>query len=192
MPGQGSPVPFDGTNFGTHMTGTSVGDKNEIGVAPKARFIACKFIDDLGRDNPESLLRCLQFFYAPHDLNGENPDFSRRPHIAYVPFCESCDNFVLRGPLEKVRDAVWTCSLILIFSNFLSFRSHRLASLSLVHLDLLLREPLSVGKSSYRHQTMTLYLPWAGSDWTKQLYHLPLLVLLLLILLYRAISSLMW
>ena len=61
--------------------GTAVGDDgagNQIGVAPGARWIACRNMDrDWGR--PSSYIECMEFFLAPWDLTGQNPDPGKRP-----------------------------------------------------------------------------------------------------------------
>jgi len=83
LPGTGkcginSQVPCDDNSHGTHTTGTSVG-QDGIGVAPGAKWIGCRNMDR-GYGSPESYLSCLQFFLAPTDLNGNNPDVRLRPH----------------------------------------------------------------------------------------------------------------
>jgi len=82
IPGQGpcginSQVPCDDNSHGTHTTGTAVGN-NGIGVAPGAQWIACRNMDR-GYGTVASYLSCLQFFLAPTDLKGLNPDPSVRP-----------------------------------------------------------------------------------------------------------------
>ena len=75
-----SPAPVDGNGHGSHVTGTMVGTDggdNQIGVAPGAKWIAangCCPSDD-------ALYASGQWMLAPTDLNGENPDVSKRPHI---------------------------------------------------------------------------------------------------------------
>ena len=72
--GFSSPVPCDDNGHGTHTLGTGVGDDGEshqIGVAPGAKWIACRNMEDrFGR--PSTYLECYQFFLAPWDLNGQN------------------------------------------------------------------------------------------------------------------------
>ena len=84
------PVPYDEPNLGTFTTGILVSNKYFIGVAPQAQYIACKANNLQGIDTPEWMLKCLEFMYAPHDLNGENPSLERRPHIVYMQYCVSC------------------------------------------------------------------------------------------------------
>jgi hypothetical protein len=74
--GAGSPAPVDGDGHGTHTMGTMVGDdggSNQIGMAPGAKWIACAGLG--GADTVE----CFEFFLAPWDLNGQNPDPSKTP-----------------------------------------------------------------------------------------------------------------
>jgi hypothetical protein len=75
--GYGSPYPTDYDGHGTHTVGTMVGDdggSNQIGVAPGARWIACGGLYNSDVDE------CFEFFLAPWDLNGQNPDPSKAPH----------------------------------------------------------------------------------------------------------------
>jgi subtilisin family serine protease len=81
--GSDTRAPCDDNGHGTHTTGSSVGDDglgNQIGVAPGARFIACRNMDR-GQGTPARYTECFQFFVAPTDLNEQNPDPDRRPHV---------------------------------------------------------------------------------------------------------------
>jgi subtilisin family serine protease len=76
-------TPCDNNNHGTHVTGTMVGDdggSNQIGVAPGANWIAAK---GCGSSSCASnhLLAAGQWMVAPTDLNGQNPDPSKAPHV---------------------------------------------------------------------------------------------------------------
>lgn len=72
-------APGDYDGHGTHTIGTMTGDDggdNQIGVAPGARWIAA------GTDwSDASLFAAGEWFLAPTDLAGENPDPGQRPHI---------------------------------------------------------------------------------------------------------------
>lgn len=76
--------PYDSSVHGTHTMGTIVGDDgagNQIGVAPGAQWIAALII---GRDLLtwiESAHRGFQWMLAPTDLDGLNPDPSKRPSV---------------------------------------------------------------------------------------------------------------
>lgn len=84
--------PCDNYWHGTHTMGTMVGSDlpgdplnapNAIGLAPGARWIACKGCE-MADDWPCStfaLLACADFVLAPWDLNGQNPDPDLRPHV---------------------------------------------------------------------------------------------------------------
>ncbi|HKJ18615.1 MAG TPA: S8 family serine peptidase, partial [Xanthomonadales bacterium] len=78
-----SPFPCDDNNHGTHTMGTMVGDdggSNQIGVAPGAKWISCRNMN-AGNGTPASYIECYEWFVAPTDLNGENPDPSKAPHV---------------------------------------------------------------------------------------------------------------
>ncbi len=81
--GADSPQPCDDYGHGTHTMGTMVGDdggSNEIGVAPMARWIGCRNMNN-GDGTPSRYIECLQFFIAPTDLAGNDPDPSLAPHV---------------------------------------------------------------------------------------------------------------
>jgi subtilisin family serine protease len=78
-------TPCDNNAHGTHTMGSMVGDDgnpgvNQIGVAPKAKWIAAKGCESSGCST-ESLLASGQWIAAPTDLNGMNPSPEKRPHI---------------------------------------------------------------------------------------------------------------
>ncbi|MCR9100645.1 MAG: S8 family peptidase [bacterium] len=82
--GLSSLVPCDDHNHGTHtmgtMTGTVSDEGKSIGVAPGAKWIACRNMER-GYGSPASYIECFEWFLAPTDLNGENPDPSKAPHV---------------------------------------------------------------------------------------------------------------
>ena len=81
--GNDSPVPCDDYGHGTHTMGTMVGDDgagNQIGMAPGAKWIGCRNMDQ-GVGTPARYTECFQFFIAPTDLNGNNPDPTKAPHV---------------------------------------------------------------------------------------------------------------
>ncbi len=89
-------IPCDDHGHGTHTMGTMVGEdaENKIGVAPEASWIACRNMER-GYGTPSTYLECFEFFLAPTDLNGENPDPSLAPHVINnswgCPPMEGCD-----------------------------------------------------------------------------------------------------
>lgn len=109
--GLDSPFPCDDHNHGTHTMGTMVGEDgdNLIGVAPGARWIACRNMER-GYGSPFTYLECFQWFLAPTDLNDEHPDPSKAPHVInnswYCPEEEGCNpaNFaVLRNAITNLK-----------------------------------------------------------------------------------------
>ncbi|MET8357910.1 S8 family serine peptidase [Micromonospora sp. NPDC005171] len=74
-------APCDDNGHGTHTMGTMVGDDgtNHVGVAPDAQWIATNGCCD--STGVESLLRSGWWLLAPTDVQGNNPDPSKRPHV---------------------------------------------------------------------------------------------------------------
>lgn len=89
--------PCDDHNHGTHTMGTMVGEDgdNQIGVAPGAKWIACRNMER-GNGTPATYIECFEWFMAPTDLNNENPDVSKAPHVIAnswsCPTSEGCDS----------------------------------------------------------------------------------------------------
>ncbi|MFJ6166095.1 S8 family serine peptidase [Micromonospora orduensis] len=76
-------APCDNNDHGTHTMGTMVGDDgagNQIGVAPRARWIAAKGCEATSCSDA-SLLAAGQWVLAPTDLNGRNPRPDLRPDV---------------------------------------------------------------------------------------------------------------
>jgi serine protease AprX len=84
--GYDSKTPCDDAGHGTHTIGTVVGDDgkgNQIGVAPKAQWIACKNMDR-GVGSAQTYNECFEFFLAPYPINGnalKQGDPKKAPHI---------------------------------------------------------------------------------------------------------------
>jgi uncharacterized repeat protein (TIGR01451 family) len=120
--GADSPEPCDDWGHGTHTMGTMVGNDldpedagwpggaaNAVGMAPGARWIGCRNMN-VGVGSPASYAECYQWFIAPTDLNGENPDPSLAPHVIdnswSCPPSEGCtDPEVLLSVVQNVRAA---------------------------------------------------------------------------------------
>ena len=110
--GTDSPEPCDDQGHGTSVAGLAVGDDgagNQIGVAPGARWIGCRNMDN-GVGSPATYVECFEYFLAPTDANGENP----RPELGAdvvnnswtCPPEEGCtDPEVLREAVESLRSA---------------------------------------------------------------------------------------
>jgi serine protease AprX len=69
--GNDSQQPCDDFFHGTHTTGTAIGDDggtNQIGMAPGAKWIGCRNMDQ-GNGTPARYIECMEFFLAPYPLN---------------------------------------------------------------------------------------------------------------------------
>ena len=111
--GLNSLFPCDDGSHGTHTMGTMVGGDgdNLIGVAPKAKWIACRNMER-GYGSPSTYIECFEWFLAPTDLQGNNPDPSKSPHVINnswsCPEKEGCttSNFeTMRMVIENVKKA---------------------------------------------------------------------------------------
>ena len=109
--GADSPFPCDDNGHGTHTAGTMVGSSggSTIGMAPGADWIGCRNMDQ-GNGTPATYSECFQFFLAPTDGNGLNPDPSRAPDVINnswgCPISEGCtDPNVMRTVVENSRAA---------------------------------------------------------------------------------------
>jgi len=94
--------PCDDLGHGTHTMGTMVGEdgENQIGVAPGAKWIACRNMER-GWGSPATYLECMEWFLAPTDDEGGNPNPLLAPDVINnswsCPEVEGCnsDNFDL-------------------------------------------------------------------------------------------------
>jgi len=109
-----SPFPCDDHGHGTHTMGTMVGDGgagNRIGVAPGARWIGCRNMDD-GVGSPATYAECFEFFLAPYPVGGDpfiDGEPALAPHVINnswtCPPSEGCEPDTLRIVVENVRAA---------------------------------------------------------------------------------------
>ena len=110
--GSDAPAPCDDQGHGTATSALTVGDDgagNQIGVAPGARLIGCRNMDE-GDGTPARYTECFEWFLAPTDAAGENP----RPDLGAdvinnswtCPASEGCTSpDVLREVVANVRAA---------------------------------------------------------------------------------------
>jgi serine protease AprX len=106
--GNDSLEPCDDNGHGTHTIGTVVGDDdagNQIGMAPGARWIGCRNMDQ-GNGTPARYIECMEFFVAPYPVNG-NPnegDPLKAPDITsnswVCPPSEGCSANTLQAAVE--------------------------------------------------------------------------------------------
>lgn len=105
--------PCDDGSHGTHTMGTMLGETADlkIGVAPDATWMGCRNMER-GWGTPQTYLECFQWFLAPTDLNNENPDPSKAPHVINnswgCPDIEGCnpDNFdIMEAAINHLKAA---------------------------------------------------------------------------------------
>ena len=101
------------SGHGTHTMGIMVGEdpsqSNQIGMAPGAKWIGCRNMDQTV-GSPATYAECYQWFLAPTDLNDLNPDPSKAPDVINnswsCPVNEGCtDPQVLLSAVEALRAA---------------------------------------------------------------------------------------
>ncbi|HVM31476.1 MAG TPA: S8 family serine peptidase [Candidatus Limnocylindrales bacterium] len=105
----GDAQPCDDDDHGTHTIGTIVGDDgagNQIGVAPDAEWIACKNMNN-GVGVVPTYMDCMQWFIAPTDINGNNPDPSKAPDVVNNSWgcIEACAPPLLKDMTDASRAA---------------------------------------------------------------------------------------
>ncbi|MGH8245073.1 MAG: S8 family serine peptidase, partial [Gammaproteobacteria bacterium] len=96
-------TPCDNNGHGTHTMGTMVGDDgglNQIGVAPGAKWIACKGCETLSCSGVH-LTACAQWIVDPHE-NGSGTD---RPHVVNNSWSGSSGNSWYRSYVQNWRAA---------------------------------------------------------------------------------------
>ena len=107
-------IPCDDNSHGTHTVGTVVGDDggaNKIGVAPDAKWIACRNMD-AGLGAPHTYLECFEFFLAPYP-QGSNAATAGKPELAPHVInnswgcdqSEGCDGSEFLGVLKSLEAA---------------------------------------------------------------------------------------
>jgi serine protease AprX len=107
--GFGIGAPCDDQSHGTHTMGTMTGDDgqgNQIGVAPGAKWVGCRNMER-GWGQPSTYIGCFQWFLAPTDTNGTNPQPAQAPHVInnswYCAVSEGCTDLNIN---ELMRQAV--------------------------------------------------------------------------------------
>ncbi|WP_460890337.1 S8 family serine peptidase [Promicromonospora xylanilytica] len=102
-------VPCDDNGHGTHTMGTMVGDDeagNQVGVAPDAQWIATDGCCEA--TGFETLLESGWWLLAPTDLDGENPDVSKRPHVVNNSWGSSAEHAY--SDFFTAIDEAWTAA----------------------------------------------------------------------------------
>ena len=111
--GNNSVQPCDDYFHGSHTTGTAIGDdlgSNQIGMAPGAKWIACRNMDE-GVGTPARYIECMEFFLAPYPVNGnpQDGDPTLAPDITInswgCPTSEGCSVDTLQAAVEAQKAA---------------------------------------------------------------------------------------
>src|SRR2546421_2760650 len=104
--GNDSQEPCDDFFHGSHTTGTAIGDDgmgNQIGMAPGAHWIGCRNMD-VGTGTPARYIECMEWFLAPTQIGGGNPDPTKAPDITInsweCPSSEGCSFDTLQAAVE--------------------------------------------------------------------------------------------
>ena len=104
------PAPCDEDGHGTHTMGTMLG-ADGIGVAPDAKWITANGCCP----SDEPLIAAGQWMLQPTDLNGQNPDASKRPNIinnSWGTIAPSNDPF-----MEDITKAWAASGIFAVWSN---------------------------------------------------------------------------
>ena len=81
--GFNSAAPCDDEQHGTHTMGTmvgAIGGDRVVGMAPDASWIGCRNMEK-GYGFASTYIECFNWFLAPTDLSGSNPDPEMAPHV---------------------------------------------------------------------------------------------------------------
>ncbi|NJD60839.1 MAG: hypothetical protein FIA98_15710, partial [Anaerolineae bacterium] len=110
-------APADDNGHGSHTMGTTVGDdggSNQIGMAPGAKWMACRGCNTSSCTDA-ALLECAQFIAAPWDLNQANPNPDMRPNVVNNSWgdCSQSYDPWFRGVVDSWRAA----GIYPVFSN---------------------------------------------------------------------------
>src|SRR6188472_461763 len=109
--GPNSPFPCDDFFHGSHTTGTAIGDDgtgNQIGMAPGAKWIGCRNMDQ-GNGTPARYIECMEWFLAPYPIGGGQGDPLRAPDVTsnswVCPPSEGCSADTLQAAVEAQASA---------------------------------------------------------------------------------------
>jgi subtilisin family serine protease len=116
-------APCDDQSHGTHTMGTMTGDDgagNQIGVAPGARWVGCRNMER-GWGKPSSYIECFEWFLAPTDLNNQNPNPDKSPHVInnswYCAVMEGCTDQTINNMLKLAVINLKASGVVVVVSN---------------------------------------------------------------------------
>ena len=108
--GNDSQQPCDDFFHGSHTTGTAIGDDggtNQIGMAPGARWIGCRNMNQ-GDGTPARYIECMEFFLAPYPLNctPNEGDPTKAPDITINSWgCPASEGCIVGDELQAAVEA---------------------------------------------------------------------------------------
>jgi serine protease AprX len=111
--GPNSTQPCDDDGHGSHTMGTAIGSDggtNQVGMAPGAKWIGCRDMDQ-GNGTPATYMECFEFFLAPYPVGGTTAqgDSSKAPDVTTnswgCPPSEGCSALTLQSAVEAQRAA---------------------------------------------------------------------------------------
>jgi serine protease AprX len=112
--------PCDDFGHGTHTMGTMIGEdpggNHKIGMAPGARWIGCRNMDQ-GKGSPASYSECFQWFIAPTDLNNQNAEPSKAPDVINNSWgCTDSEGCTSWDTLQSVVDNTRAAGIVVVAS----------------------------------------------------------------------------
>ena len=108
--GNDTQEPCDDFFHGSHTTGTAIGDDggtNQIGMAPGAKWIGCRNMNQ-GDGTPARYIECMEFFLAPYPLNctPNEGDPTKAPDITINSWgCPASEGCVVGDELQAAVEA---------------------------------------------------------------------------------------
>jgi serine protease AprX len=117
--GNDTQEPCDDFFHGSHTTGTAIGDDdgtNQIGMAPGAKWIGCRNMDQ-GNGTPARYIECMEFFLAPYPLNctPNEGDPTKAPDITINSWsCPVSEGCVVGDELQAAVEAQETAGIMMV------------------------------------------------------------------------------
>lgn len=115
-------APCDDHSHGTHTMGTMVGDDgldNQIGVAPSARWVACRNMER-GNGSPTTYIESFEWFLAPTDKDNKNPNPKKAPHVInnswYCSPEEGCNSQAVSALMELAVNNLKAAGVFVVIS----------------------------------------------------------------------------
>lgn len=152
---------FDDYGHGSHTTGTIMGDDgagNQVGVAPDAKWIACRNMDH-GAGTVARYISCFQFALAPTDPQGNNPNPSQAADITNnswgcsdsAPYEEGCE---MADALLNIAQAMRAAGMMTVASAGNDGRSldDKVVCKSVHHAPATLNQAFTVGAVTHGNQ----------------------------------------